>query len=246
MSRVRARARSGRSCRPSPPEAARGLRGHPRATSTASSCPGLSHWQHPRFFGYFPSNGELAVGARRLPQHRPRRARPLLAVEPGAHRDRGGDDRLGAADGRPVGRVERRHPGHGLDRARSWRSLCARERASGYSLARGGLQAEARAARRLRLGAQPQLGRQGRAARRLRPRERARVAADDALRDATRRARRGRSAPTVAAGRRPCAVVATTGTTTTTAVDPRRRDRRRSRASTACGCTSTPRWPARR
>ena len=21
--------------------------------------PGLSHWQHPRFFGYFPSNGEL-------------------------------------------------------------------------------------------------------------------------------------------------------------------------------------------
>ena len=22
--------------------------------------PGLSHWQHPRFFGYFPSNGELA------------------------------------------------------------------------------------------------------------------------------------------------------------------------------------------
>src|ERR1700689_1277683 len=22
--------------------------------------PGLSHWQHPRFFGYFPSNGTLA------------------------------------------------------------------------------------------------------------------------------------------------------------------------------------------
>src|SRR5438045_1978096 len=22
--------------------------------------PGLSHWQHPRFFGYFPSNGSLA------------------------------------------------------------------------------------------------------------------------------------------------------------------------------------------
>ena len=22
--------------------------------------PGLSHWQHPRFFGYFPSNGELS------------------------------------------------------------------------------------------------------------------------------------------------------------------------------------------
>ena len=52
--------------------------------------PGLSHWQHPRFFGYFPSNGELVVGARRLPQHRPRRPRPLVAVEPGADRDRGG------------------------------------------------------------------------------------------------------------------------------------------------------------
>src|SRR4029450_4612574 len=26
--------------------------------------PGLSHWQHPRFFGYFPSNGELASGLR--------------------------------------------------------------------------------------------------------------------------------------------------------------------------------------
>src|ERR1035438_3729968 len=22
--------------------------------------PGISHWQHPSFFGYFPSNGELA------------------------------------------------------------------------------------------------------------------------------------------------------------------------------------------
>src|SRR5260221_14634684 len=22
--------------------------------------PGLTHWQHPRFFGYFPSNGELS------------------------------------------------------------------------------------------------------------------------------------------------------------------------------------------
>ena len=35
--------------------------------------------------------------------------------------------------------------------------LCARERATGYGLARGGLQAEAAAADRLHLGAQPQL-----------------------------------------------------------------------------------------
>ena len=55
--------------------------------------------------------------------------------------------------------------------------MCARERATNYSLARGGLQAEAAAARRLHLGAQPQLGREGGAAGRLRQRARAHRAA---------------------------------------------------------------------
>ena len=35
-------------------------------TSTRSSRPGLSHWQHPPFFGYFPCNGTLGERARRL------------------------------------------------------------------------------------------------------------------------------------------------------------------------------------
>ena len=44
--------------------------------------------------------------------------------------------------------------------------LCARERTTDYALARGGLQAEARAAGRLHLAPEPQLGREGGAARR--------------------------------------------------------------------------------
>ena len=88
--------------------------------------PGLSHWQHPSFFGYFPSNGELSSRARRLPEHGPRRARPVLAVEPGADRARGGDARLGAPDGRPVGRLERRHPGHRLHQHAGRAALRAR------------------------------------------------------------------------------------------------------------------------
>ena len=38
---------------------ARAVRRRSCATSTPSSCPGSSHWQHPRFFGYFPCNGTL-------------------------------------------------------------------------------------------------------------------------------------------------------------------------------------------
>ena len=49
-----------------------------------------------------------------------------------------------------------------------------------------------------------------------------------------------------AAGRVPCAVVATTGTTTTTALDPVDGDRRHRAAGTASGCTSMRRWRARR
>ena len=132
--------------------------------------------------------------ARRLRQHRPRRARPGVAVEPGADRARRGRRPTGCARwsacrtrGAASSRTRPRP-------ARCVALLCARERTTGYGLARGGLQAEDAAARRLRLGAQPQLGREGGAARRLRPRATsAHVAHDDALRDARRRARRRRS-----------------------------------------------------
>ena len=105
--------------------------------------PGISHWQHPRFFGYFPCNGSLAQRAGRLREHRPRRARPGLAVEPGAHRTGGGRHRLAAADGRAC---RRRWDGVIQDTASTstlaGAALRARAHAPSYGLARGGLQAE--------------------------------------------------------------------------------------------------------
>ena len=62
--------------------------------------PGLTHWQHPRFFGYFPSNVAPVERPGRRPQHGPRRARALLAGMPGADGTRGGGRRLDASDGR--------------------------------------------------------------------------------------------------------------------------------------------------
>ena len=112
--------------------------------------------------------------------------------------------------------------------------ICARERTTGYGLAPRRPAGRAAAARRLRLGAQPQLGREGGAARRLRPRERPR-------RRRTTRATRcapTRSPQAIAArpsrpARVPCAVVATTGTHHDDRARSDRRDRRRSRRGTA-------------
>ena len=77
--------------------------------------PGLSLWQHPRFFGYFPANALPAGILADLVSHRPWRDRALVAVEPGGDRGRRGGHRLAAPDARPLARVERRHPGHRVD-----------------------------------------------------------------------------------------------------------------------------------
>ncbi len=173
------------------------------ATSRRSSLPGLSHWQHPRFFGYFPSNGELAsvlgdylstgLGVLGLSwQSSP----ALTEVEEVV-------DRLDAPDGRPLRRVERRHPGHGVDRAR-WSRSCARASARPATRSRA-------AACRPRSSRSSSTSRRTATARSRRPRcspasgatnVRA-VAARRALRDARRRARardRARTSPP-AAGR---------------------------------------------
>ena len=98
--------------------------------------------------------------------------------------------------------------------------LCARERTSQLQPRARRAAGRSAAAGRLHVGAQPQLGREGGAAGRLRQ-----------AACAHRAARRGSYAmrpesldamiqADLAAGLRPCAVVATTGTTTSTALDP--------------------------
>ena len=180
--------------------------------------PGLSHWQHPRFFGYFPSNGELSsvlgdylstgLGVLGLSwQSSP----ALTEVEEVT------TDWL-----RQMVGLSERWSGVIQDTASASTLvalICARERTSSYSLVKGGLQGVAsplivyvsahahssvdKAALLAGFGrnhvrvvpAGPDFG--------MRP---------EALAEAIRE--------DVAAGRTPCAVVATTGTTTTTAVDP--------------------------
>ncbi len=180
--------------------------------------PGLSHWQHPRFHGYFPSNGDLSsvlgdylstgFGVIGLSwQSSPALTeleevvtdwlRQMVGLSPawsGVIQDTASTSTLVAL-------------------------TCARERTSGYSLARGGLQAEAWP---LRVYASAQSHSSVEKAALLAGFGRANVTSvgtdecyalrPDALAAAVR--------ADVQAGHLPCAVVATTGTTTTTALDP--------------------------
>ena len=180
--------------------------------------PGLSHWAHPQFYGYFPCNGELAsvlgdyvstgLGVLGLSwQSSPalteieevvtdwmRRMTGLSAQWSGVIHDTASSCTLVAL-------------------------LCARERATNFGLSRGGMQAESqplvvytsehshssvdKAALLAGFGRDNvrHIANDDRFA--LRP---------DALREAIR--------ADVAAGRKPCAIVGTTGTTATTALDP--------------------------
>jgi aromatic-L-amino-acid/L-tryptophan decarboxylase len=180
--------------------------------------PGLSHWQSPRFFGYFPSNAELAsvlgdyvstgLGVLGLNwQASPalteleevatdwmRRAVGLSAAWSGVIQDTASTSTLVAL-------------------------ICARERTTEFSLARGGLQAEPAPAV-VYVSAYSHSSVDKAALLAGFGRENVRVVASDerfamradALEDAVR--------ADLAAGRKPCAVVATTGTTATTAIDP--------------------------
>jgi aromatic-L-amino-acid decarboxylase len=180
--------------------------------------PGLSHWQHPNFFGYFPSNGELAsvlgdyvstgLGVLGLNwQASPalteleevvtdwmRRATGLSDAWSGVISDTASTCTLVAL-------------------------LCARERATAYSLARGGLQAEAAplvvytsAHSHSSVDKAALLAGFGRDNVRHVPNDENYALRPDALAAAIRE--------DLAAGRKPCAIVGTTGTTATTALDP--------------------------
>ena len=180
--------------------------------------PGLSLWQHPRFFGYFPANalpagilGDLVstgLGVIGLSwQSSPALTeieevatdwvRQMVGLAPewsGVIQDTASTATLVAL-------------------------ICARERATGYALARGGLQAEERplaiyvsAHSHSSVDKAALLAGLGRDNLRLVPFDGANAMRADALAEMVR--------ADAAAGMLPCAVVATVGTTATTALDP--------------------------
>lgn len=180
--------------------------------------PGLSHWQHPSFFGYFPSNGEpssvlgdlvsTGLGVLGLSwQSSPalteleevvcdwaRQMFGLPSSFTGVIQDTASTSTLVAL-------------------------ICARERASGYALAGDGLQGVTEplvvytsAHAHSSVGKAALLAGFGRANVRTVPVDASFAMRPDALEEAIRADR--------AAGRVPCAIVATAGTTTTTAFDP--------------------------
>ena len=180
--------------------------------------PGLSHWQHPRFFGYFPSNGELSsvlgdylstgLGVLGLSwQSSP----ALTEVEEVT------TDWL-----RQMVGLSDKWSGVIQDTASTSTLvalICARERASSYSLIRGGLQTldaplvvYVSAHSHSSVDKAALLAGFGRDHVRAVPTDAAFAMHPHALAEAIRE--------DIAKGRKPCAVVATTGTTTTTAIDP--------------------------
>ncbi|HEX9190084.1 MAG TPA: pyridoxal-dependent decarboxylase [Vicinamibacteria bacterium] len=180
--------------------------------------PGLSHWQHPRFFGYFPSNGELSsvlgdylstgLGVLGLSWQSSPALTEIEEVTTDWVRQM-----VGLSDA---------WSGVIQDTASSCTLvalLSAREKATGYSLARGGLQAEEKplvvyvsAHSHSSVDKAALLAGFGRASLRAVAHDAAYAMREDALEETLR--------ADLAAGRKPCAVVATTGTTGTTAIDP--------------------------
>ena len=180
--------------------------------------PGLSHWQSPRFFGYFPSNGMLSsvlgdylstgLGVLGLSWQSSPALSELEEVATDWLRQM-----LGLSDA---------WSGVIQDTA-STSSLvaliCAREKASGYSLAKGGLQGVKRPLvvyvsqmSHSSVEKAALLAGFGREHVRAIPTDAAYGMRPDLLAEAVRQ--------DAAQGLHPCAVVGTTGTTTTTAMDP--------------------------
>jgi aromatic-L-amino-acid/L-tryptophan decarboxylase len=180
--------------------------------------PGLSHWQHPSFFGYFPSNGLLAsvlgdfastgLGVLGLSwQSSP----ALTEVEEVV------TDWMRQMTG-----LSNAWSGVIHDTASTCTLvalMCARERATNYSLSRGGMQAEkqplvvyASAHSHSSVDKAALLAGFGRHNVRLVELDANYAMRAAALEDAIQR--------DLAAGSLPCAIVATTGATTSTALDP--------------------------
>ncbi len=180
--------------------------------------PGLTTWQHPRFFGYFPSNGLLAsvlgdyvstgLGVIGLAWQSSPALTEVEEVVTDWMRQM-----LGLSDA-----------WNGVINDTASTStlvalLCARERTSSYSLGRDGLQGQlqplvvyASAHGHSSVEKAALLAGFGKANVRIVPHDAAYAMRPDSLEDMVK--------DDIANGRRPCAVVATTGTTTSTALDP--------------------------
>jgi aromatic-L-amino-acid decarboxylase len=180
--------------------------------------PGLSLWQHPRFFGYFPANASLAsvlgdfvstgLGVLGLAWQSSPALTELEEVATDWLRQMVG---LSAAWSGVIQDTASTSTLVGL--------LSARERTTGYSLARGGLQAQCKP---LVVYASSQSHSSVDKAAVLAGfgRENIRHVAHDAAYAMRPDALDAVIHDDIASGRAPCAVVATTGTTTTAAADP--------------------------
>jgi len=180
--------------------------------------PGLTHWQHPQFFGYFPCNGTLSsvlgdyvstgLGVLGLAWQSSPALTELEEVTTGWLRQM-----VGLSD---------RWSGVIQDTASTSTLialLCARERATQHGASRGGLQAEEQplvvytsAHAHSSVDKAALLAGFGRANVRHVPHDDEYAMKADALAAAIQ--------DDLSRGLRPCAVVATTGTTTTTSLDP--------------------------
>ena len=184
----------------------------------ATILPGLSHWQHPSFFGYFPSNGLLSsvlgdfastgLGVLGLSWQ----ACPALTEV----------EEVTTDWMRQMVGLSPAWNGVIQDTASTCTLIalmCARERATNYSLSRGGLQAEVQplavytsAHSHSSVDKAALLAGFGR--------ENVHVVDHDAHYAMRPDALEARIQDDISAGLKPCAVVATTGTTTSTAIDP--------------------------
>ena len=180
--------------------------------------PGITTWQHPRFFGYFPSNALLSsvlgdyvstgLGVIGLAWQSSPALTEVEEVVTDWMRQM-----LGLSDA---------WSGVINDTASTSTLvalLCARERASDYSLARGGLQNEAKplvvytsAHAHSSVEKAALLAGFGKSNVRIVPHEGSHAIRPESLENMVK--------DDILNGRRPCAVVATTGTTTSTALDP--------------------------
>jgi aromatic-L-amino-acid decarboxylase len=180
--------------------------------------PGISHWQHPSFFGYFPANSSLAsvlgdylstgLGVIGLSWQSSPALSELEEVMTDWMRQM-----VGLSDA---------WSGVIQDTASTSTLvalLCARERTTAYGLARGGLQQE-ESPLVVYLSSHSHSSVEKAALLAGFGRDNLRVVAHDEQYAMRPDALDAAIAADVAAGRRPCAIVATTGTTTTTALDP--------------------------